>query len=155
MLNDIQKKILQEVADMTGIPDGAVNIRSDGQKEYRQNSEHITIESKTDKDGIDIRIAPFTKHENVHIPVVLTKSGFQEMVYNDFFVGEGADVRIVAGCGIFTGTTISLSSRTRQCPDHYTIRAGRNLPDKEFRYLRTVIVTAAVYWGFDSMLLLR
>ena len=100
MLNDIQKKILQEVADMTGIPDGAVNIRSDGQKAYRQNSEHITIESKTDKDGIDIRIAPFTKHENVHIPVVLTKSGFQDMVYNDFFVGEGADVRIVAGCGI-------------------------------------------------------
>ena len=102
MLNDIQKKILQEVADMTGIPDGAVNIRSDGQKEYRQNSEHITIESKTDKDGIDIRIAPFTKNENVHIPVVLTKSGFQDMVYNDFFVGEGADVRIVAGCGIHT-----------------------------------------------------
>ena len=100
MLNDIQKKILQEVADMTGLPDGAVNIRSDGQKEYRQNSEHITIESKTDKDGIDIRIAPFTKNENVHIPVVLTKSGFQDMVYNDFFVGEGADVRIVAGCGI-------------------------------------------------------
>ena len=57
--------------------------------------------------------------------------------------------------GIFTDTTISLSSRLRQCPDHYTIRAGRNLPDKEFRYLRTVIVTAAVYWGFNSMLLLR
>ena len=57
--------------------------------------------------------------------------------------------------GIITGTTISPSSRLRQCPDHYTIRAGRNLPDKEFRYLRTVIVTAAVYWGFNSMLLLR
>ena len=56
--------------------------------------------------------------------------------------------------GIFTDTTISLSSRLRQRPDHYTIRAGRNLPDKEFRYLRTVIVTAAVYWGFNSMLLL-
>ena len=55
--------------------------------------------------------------------------------------------------GIFTDTTISLSSRLRQCPDHYTIRAGRNLPDKEFRYLRTVIVTAAVYWGFNSTLL--
>ena len=54
--------------------------------------------------------------------------------------------------GIFTDTTISLSSRLRQCPDHYTIRAGRNLPDKEFRYLRTVIVTAAVYWGFNSEL---
>ena len=57
--------------------------------------------------------------------------------------------------GIFTDTTISPSSRLRQCPDHYTIRAGRNLPDKEFRYLRTVIVTAAVYRGFNSMLLLR
>ena len=56
--------------------------------------------------------------------------------------------------GIFTDTTISPSSRLRQCPDHYTIRAGRNLPDKEFRYLRTVIVTAAVYWGFNSTLLL-
>ena len=54
--------------------------------------------------------------------------------------------------GVFTDTTISPSSRLRQCPDRYTIRAGRNLPDKEFRYLRTVIVTAAVYWGFDSML---
>ena len=54
--------------------------------------------------------------------------------------------------GIFTDTTISLSSRLRQRPDHYTIRAGRNLPDKEFRYLRTVIVTAAVYWGLNSKL---
>ena len=54
--------------------------------------------------------------------------------------------------GIFTATTISPSSWLRQCPDRYTIRAGRNLPDKEFRYLRTVIVTAAVYWGFSSML---
>ena len=54
--------------------------------------------------------------------------------------------------GIFTGTTISPGGLLRQCPDHYTIRAGQNLPDKEFRYLRTVIVTAAVYWGFNSML---
>ena len=54
--------------------------------------------------------------------------------------------------GVFTDTTISPSSWPRQRPDRYTIRAGRNLPDKEFRYLRTVIVTAAVYWGFDSML---
>ena len=100
MLNDIQKRILQEVADMANIPDGAVNIRSDGQKLYRHNTENIEIVSKTDKDGIDIHIKPFTKAESVHIPVVLTASGFQDMVYNDFFVGEGADVTIVAGCGI-------------------------------------------------------
>ena len=90
MLNDIQKSILQTVSDMVSIPDGAVNIRLDGQKEFRQNSEHIQIVSKTDKDGIDIRIAPFTKSENVHIPVILSKSGFHDLVYNDFFVGEGA-----------------------------------------------------------------
>lgn len=100
MLNEVQEHILQIVADMKGTGEGAVNIRSDGQKAFRRNSEHITIESKTDKDGIDIHIAPGTKHESVHIPVVLTKPGFQDMVYNDFFVGEGADVTIVAGCGI-------------------------------------------------------
>ena len=100
MLNDIQKHILSVVADMASIPDGAVNIRSDGKKAYRHNTENIEITSKTDKDGIDIRIKPFTKHEDVHIPVVLTASGMHDMVYNDFFVGEGADVRIVAGCGI-------------------------------------------------------
>ena len=93
--------LTKEDAEVTvSIPDGAVNIRLDGQKEFRQNSEHIQIVSKTDKDGIDIRIAPFTKSENVHIPVILSKSGFHDLVYNDFFVGEGADVTIVAGCGI-------------------------------------------------------
>ena len=100
MLNDVQKHILDVVAGMAGIPDGAVNIRSDGKKAYRHNTENIEITSKTDKDGIDIRIKPFTKHEDVHIPVVLTESGLHDKVYNDFFVGEGAEVRIVAGCGI-------------------------------------------------------
>lgn len=100
MLNDVQKHILDVVAGMAGIPDGAVNIRSDGKKAYRHNTENIEISSKTDKDGIDIRIKPFTKHEAVHIPVVLTESGRHDKVYNDFFVGEGAEVRIVAGCGI-------------------------------------------------------
>lgn len=100
MLNDVQKEILRIVADMSELPEGAVNIRSDGEKAYRRNSRNIVIESKTDKDGIDIRIAPGTKNESVHIPVVLTKSGFRDTVYNDFYVGEGAEVTIVAGCGI-------------------------------------------------------
>ena len=71
--------------------------------------------------------------------------------YSEGARGLSVPLRVI---GVFTDTTISPSSRLRQSPDHYTIRAGRNLPDKEFRYLRTVIVTAAVYWGFDSMLLL-
>ena len=100
MLNEVQERILALVADMKGTGEGAVNIRSDGEKAFRRNTETIVIESKTDKDGIDIRIAPGTKNESVHIPVVLTRAGFHDMVYNDFFVGEGADVTIVAGCGI-------------------------------------------------------
>ena len=71
--------------------------------------------------------------------------------YSEGARGLSVPLRVI---GIFTDTTISQSSRLRQYPDHYTIRAGRNLPDKEFRYLRTVIVTAAVYWGFDSKLCL-
>ena len=69
--------------------------------------------------------------------------------YSEGSQGLSVPLRVI---GIFTDTTISPSSRLRQRPDRYTIRAGRNLPDKEFRYLRTVIVTAAVYWGFDSTL---
>ena len=101
MLNDIQKQILEIIADMkNGEAPGAVNIRADGQKAFRRNSDNIVIESKTDRDGIDIRIAPFTKAEHVHIPVVLTESGRHDVVYNDFYIGEGADVTIMAGCGI-------------------------------------------------------
>ena len=101
MLNEIQQRILQEVAELAAIPtQGAVNIRTDGQKSFRRDSEHIHISSKADKDGIDIRIDPGTRAESVHIPVVVTKSGFHDTVYNDFYIGENADVRIVAGCGI-------------------------------------------------------
>lgn len=100
MLNDIQKHILEMVADLKGTGEGAINIRSDGQKAFRRNTENIVIESKTDKDGIDIRIAPNTKNERVHIPVVVTESGRKDLVYNDFYIGDNADVTIVAGCGI-------------------------------------------------------
>ncbi len=72
--------------------------------------------------------------------------------YSEGSQGLSVPLRVL---GIFTETTISPSSRLRQCPDRCTIRAGPNLPDKEFRYLWTVIVTAAVYWGFNSMLRLR
>ncbi len=100
MLNEVQKHILELIADLKETGTGAMNIRSDGKKLLRRNTETIRIESKTDKDGIDIHIAPFTKNESVHIPVVLTENGFHDRVYNDFFIGEGADVTIIAGCGI-------------------------------------------------------
>jgi len=101
MLNETVRDVLDQIADAHEFPaDAAVNIRVDGQKEVRRNTKNIEIVTKTDKDGIDVYIAPGTKHGSVHIPVVLTKSGFQDKVYNDFYVGEGAEAEIIAGCGI-------------------------------------------------------
>ena len=98
--DEIQLRLLEEVADLHGVPEGAYNIRSDSQAIGRRSTDHIVITPKKDVSGIDIEILPETKNESVHIPVVMTKSGLKEMVYNDFYVGENADVLIVAGCGI-------------------------------------------------------
>ena len=99
-MDEIQKRILQEVADLHEVPEGAYNIRANGKSVGRSSTANIEITSKQDVSGIDIRIAPGTKHESVHIPVVLSQSGLSEMVYNDFYIGEDSDVVIVAGCGI-------------------------------------------------------
>ena len=96
----VQRRLLEEVADLHGVPEGAYNIRANGHLASRQTTANISIESKTDVSGIDIRIKPGTVNESVHIPVVLSESGLKEMVYNDFYIGEGSDVLIVAGCGI-------------------------------------------------------
>ncbi|MCR5354728.1 MAG: SufD family Fe-S cluster assembly protein [Lachnospiraceae bacterium] len=99
-LDAIQQKILTEVADLHGVPEGAYNIRANGTSAGRATTANIDIVTKEDKPGIDIIIKPGTKNESVHIPVVLTESGLKDMVYNDFYIGEGANVTIVAGCGI-------------------------------------------------------
>ena len=100
MADSIQERILEEVADLHGVPAGAYNIRANGQTAGRNTTANIDIVTKTDKTGIDIRIKPGTRNESVHIPVVVSASGLKEMVYNDFFIGEDSDVVIVAGCGI-------------------------------------------------------
>lgn len=99
-MEKIDADLLQTIADIHKIPEGAYNIRKNGESYGRRSSANIEIVSKEDKPGIDIIIKPNTKNESVHIPVILTESGLNEVVYNDFYVGEGADVVIVAGCGI-------------------------------------------------------
>ncbi|MBQ7247031.1 MAG: SufD family Fe-S cluster assembly protein [Lachnospiraceae bacterium] len=100
MLDSISKRILEEVADLHTVPEGAYNIRVNGKSDSRNTTANIDITSKTDVSGIDIRIKDGTKKESVHIPVVLSQSGLKEVVYNDFYIGENCDVTIVAGCGI-------------------------------------------------------
>lgn len=99
-MDEIQKRILEEVAGLHDVPEGAYNIRANSQMAGRNTTANIDIISKEDGSGIDIRIRPGTKNESVHIPVVLSQSGIQETVYNDFYIGEECDVVIVAGCGI-------------------------------------------------------
>ncbi len=102
-MDSIQRQLLEQISDLHEIPSGAYNIRANGKLDSRNTTEHINIVTKTDAPGIDIIIKPGTKNESVHIPVVLTQSGLEDMVYNDFYVGEDADVTIVAGCGIHNG----------------------------------------------------
>ncbi len=98
-LSSIDSQLLEAVADLHGVPQGAFNIRRDGVG-HRQSSANIEIVPKKDKPGIEVIIKPGTRNESVHIPVILTKSGLKDLVYNTFVIGEEADVTIVAGCGI-------------------------------------------------------
>ena len=101
MITGIDAGLLGKIADLTGQPVGAFNIRKDSGCEARQSTEHITIDARADgKPGIDIHIKPGTKGEKCYIPVIISKTGLSEMVYNDFYVGDDCDVEIVAGCGI-------------------------------------------------------
>lgn len=99
-MDQLQKSMLEKIADIHGVPEGAYNIRSNGRLEGRSTTANIDIVTKKDEPGIDIFIKPGTRNESVHIPVILSESGLKDMVYNDFYIGEDADVVIVAGCGI-------------------------------------------------------
>ena len=99
-LDAIQKRLIEEIADLHSVPSGAYNFRANGRLAGRNSTANIDITTKEDGSGIDIRVKPGTKNESVHIPVVLSASGIRETVYNDFYIGEDCDLVIVAGCGI-------------------------------------------------------
>lgn len=99
-MDEIRMSLLKEVADLDALPVGAYNIRENGKAVGRNTTANINIVTKADKPGIDIYIAPGTKKESVHIPVIISQTGLTDLVYNDFHIGEDADVVIIAGCGI-------------------------------------------------------
>ena len=117
-LSPIDENLLAEIANMHGMPKGAFNVRKDGELVERHSSAYIDIETKTDNPGIDIRIAPGTKGETVYIPVIVTKSGLKDVVYNTFYVGDDCDVTIIAGCGIHS-FYIGKNARIRYVEKHY------------------------------------
>lgn len=100
--NSITEEMLKVISDYDSVTGfrGAYNIREDSQCAGRRSSENITIDPKTDKPGINITVKPHTRGETVYIPACVTHSAVDDLVYNDFYIGEGADVVIVAGCGV-------------------------------------------------------
>lgn len=120
-MDEIQKTLLMQVADLHEVPAGAYNIRANGEAAGRRSTEHIEIVPKEDKPGIDIFIKPGTKKESVHIPVLMTQTGLKELVYNDFHIGEDCDVTIVAGCGIHNG-----GSQTSEHSGIHSFYIGKN-----------------------------
>ena len=99
-LTQIDKDLLKQVADMHTVPQGSFNIRKNGQSVDRKSDDEVTILPKKDKSGIDIIIKEGVKNKSIHIPVIITVGDFNDLVYNDFYIGKGAEVFIVAGCGI-------------------------------------------------------
>ncbi len=99
-MNQITQQMLEEVAGLHAIPEGAYNIRENGKSVGKSSTKEIAIDTREDGKGLTVTIRPGTKNKSVHIPVVISQSGLTEAVYNDFYVGDGADVTIIAGCGI-------------------------------------------------------
>ncbi len=120
-LDALQKHMLETISDLHEIPEGAYNIRDNGKSAGRNVTANINIVTKEDKSGIDIIVKENTKNESVHIPVILSKEGLKDVVYNDFFIGENADVLIVAGCGIHCG-----GNEDMQHDGIHTFHIGKN-----------------------------
>ena len=104
IMNNIDKDLLAQIADMHEVPQGVYNIRKNGESIARNSDSDIQIIPKQDKNGIDIIVKPNVKNKSIHIPVIVTQGNFNDMVYNDFYIGENAEVYIVAGCGIHNPT---------------------------------------------------
>ncbi len=121
MLDAIDKELLKTVAELEGIPKGAYNIRKNGKLLGREVSANINIETNAAGNGIIITIKPGTKGESVHIPVIVSQAGLNDVVYNNFIIGDDSDVTIVAGCGIHCG-----SSKEQGHEGIHEFRIGKN-----------------------------
>ncbi|MCG4580033.1 SufB/SufD family protein [Clostridium cochlearium] len=131
MLGSVEERILNVIDNVKDIFSGAHNIRKDGEKLERSISNNIHIKNKEDKSGIDVIVKPGTKGESVHIPVILTQEGLSDKVYNTFEIGEGAEVEVVAGCGIHNPG----HSKTQHDGVHeFFVRKGAKLKYSEKHY---------------------
>ncbi len=100
MLNALDKNLLEAVINLKTIPGGAYNIRKNGQLLERKTTDRISVDNLEDRPGVVVTVKPFTVNETIHIPVLVSQAGLNDVVYNKFIIGEGCDITIVAGCGL-------------------------------------------------------
>ncbi len=131
VLNAIDKKLLETVADLHDVPQGAFNIRKNGGGAGRKTTANIDIRTKEGMSGIDVIVKPGTQNESVHIPVIVTETGLDDMVHNTFDIGEGADVLVVAGCGIHNGGDVKSE---HESVHEFIIRRGARMRYVEKHY---------------------
>lgn len=99
-MNNIDKELLKQVADLHKTPQGSYSIRKNGESVAINSTSEIEITKKQNKNGIDIKVKKDVKNKSMHLPVIVTESGVNDVVYNDFYVGDNSEILIVAGCGI-------------------------------------------------------
>lgn len=160
-MTDVVQQMLEIVADLKGTPDGAYNIRVDGQSVGRANARGIEIIPKPEGMGIEVRVQPGTTNQSVHIPVVVESSGFADKVYNDFFIGADCDILIIAGCGIHnTGHHLSQhdgihtfhigrNSRVRYVEKHYG--SGEGSGEKVLNPVTEIIMDEGSYFEMETV----
>ncbi len=152
-------KLLREIADLETVPQGAYNLRRNGESGGRASTENIIIEPKEKGNGIIIKIKDGTKNESCHIPVIMTQSGLTDVVYNDFYIGEDCDVLIVAGCGIHNSGCetsrhdgihtfyVGKNSRVRYVEKHYG--SGEGTGDRVLDPKTTVYLSEGSFMQMD------
>ena len=160
-MDEITKELLAQTSDLHDIPQGAYNIRKDGKLLSRNCTAEIQIVSKKDKDGIDIIVAPNTKNQSVHIPVVITQGGLSDLVYNDFYIGKNCDVLIVAGCGIHNETehnsvhngihTFHIDSNAKVKYIEKHIGLGDNIGEKNLNPTTKILMEDNSYFTMETI----
>jgi len=135
-MDKITQNLLAEIAGLHEIPSGAVSIRKNGKGEIMRSTANIEIMKKTDCEGIDVVVHSSCKGEACHIPVVVSENNFHDLVYNDFYIEEGADVVIVAGCGVHSNGDAShngihtfhvgKNAKVQYVENHLAVGNGKN-----------------------------
>ena len=147
-LNKIDKELLSQIADLHTIPQGSFNIRKNGKLVSRSSNEDIQIVSKNNKEGIDIIVKKDIKNKSVHIPVIVTQGGFKDLVYNDFYIGDNAEVTIVAGCGIHT-FHIGKNARVTYIEKHLALGNGKG--EKVLNPITNIIMGSNSYLDMQTI----